>query len=320
MTAANGKRCLVGDKLSADGLAILSASPFETVIKVGLSPAELAATIVDFDGIIIRSGCKITAEILARKGRLGAIVRAGVGVDNVDLDAAKKAGVAVMNTPGGSTNAVAELALGMILAMARDLSAADRSMKEGRWDKKAFEGAEVAGKTLGIAGLGRIGLALARKAQGLGMKTIGFDPITPAEVAAKNGVEKLEPEAVFTASDYLSLHLPLLPETKHLVNATVLARMKKGVRILNCARGGVIDEKALLAALESGYVAGAGLDVFENEPPTDDDSLALVRHPRVVATPHIGAATKEAQASVSGEAAEVMRDYLVAGTIRNRVA
>jgi D-3-phosphoglycerate dehydrogenase len=315
MTAA--PRCLVADPLSEEGLKILREAPFETVVQTDLSPSAFAEVVREFDGVIIRSKTRITAEVLARRGRLRAVVRAGVGVDNVDCEAAKRHGVVVLNTPGGSTNAVAELALAMLLALSRDLGAVDRSMKEGRWEKKGLEGTEVAGKTLGIAGLGRIGLALARKAQGIGMRTIGFDPITPEEVARRNGVEKMEPDAVFAASDYLSLHLPLQPDTRHLINAETIARMKKGVRILNCARGGVVDEAALLAALERGHVAGAGLDVFEEEPPVD---LSLVRHPRVIATPHIGAATKEAQASVAREAAEVMRDFLTAGTIRNRVA
>lgn len=310
------KRVLVSDELADEAVAAMRKAGLEVDAKPGLDETALAEAVGSYDGLVIRSATKVTKAVLARKGRLRIVVRAGVGVDNVDLEAARAAGVRVANTPGGSTNAVAELALGMILALAREIPAADRSMKAGRWEKKSFLGTEVAGKTLGIVGLGRIGLALAEKAQALGMTTIGCDPITPAEVAAKHGVSKKEQDEVFAASDYLSLHVPLLPETKHLVREETIARMKPGVRIVNCARGGVIDEHALAAALDSGHVAGAALDVYETEPPGGN---SIAAHPKVVATPHIGAATREAQASVSTEAAEVMIAFLVAGEARNVV-
>ncbi len=309
-------RILVSDKLSTDGLAVLDAA--KSVLsydnKTGLSADDLKKIIGEYDGIIIRSATKLTKDILSAATKLKVVARAGVGVDNVDLAYAKEKGIAVMNTPGGSTSAVAELALAMMLGMARRLTEADGSMKAGKWEKKTMEGVQLAGKTLGIIGMGRIGRKLAQYCRALGMTTIGYDPIVTADA---EGLTRVSLDNVLRMSDYISLHVPLTPETKHVVNDAAIAKMKKGVRILNCARGGVIDEAALARALDSGQVAGAGLDVFEAEPPA---AGSVATHPKVIATPHIGAATAEAQSSVSSEAAEIIVHYVKTGEIMNRVA
>lgn len=310
------KKVLVSDKLSADGLAILekAVDVVSVDVKVGMTPDELSACIGSYDAIIIRSATRLTSDILSRATGLKAVVRAGVGVDNVDLAAAKAKGIAVMNTPGGATSAVAELALGMMLSLARRLTEADASMKAGRWEKKTLEGVQLLGKTLGVVGLGRIGRKLADYCRALGMTTIGYDPLVTGEVV---GIEKVTFDELLARADYISLHVPLTPETKNLFGATNIAKMKKGVRIINCARGGVVDETALAAALDSGHVAGAGFDVFAAEPPSAGNIGA---HQKVVATPHIGAATAEAQASVSGEAAEIIVAWARTGALSNRVA
>lgn len=309
-------RILVSDKLSADGLAILEAAGSVLAYdnKTGMAPEELKTVIGGYDGIIIRSATKLTKDVLAAASKLKVVARAGVGVDNVDLSFAKEKGIAVMNTPGGSTSAVAELALAMMLSLARRLPEADASMKAGKWEKKTMEGVQLAGKTLGVIGMGRIGRKLAQYCRALGMTTIGYDPVVTADV---DGLTRVSLDNVLRMSDYISLHVPLTPETKHIVGDETIAKMKKGVRILNCARGGVIDEAALARALDSGHVAGAGLDVFEEEPPKSE---SIAAHPRIIATPHIGAATAEAQSSVSSEAAEIIVHYVRTGEIMNRVA
>ncbi len=310
------KKVLVSDKLSTDGLAILEKAK-DTVqadVKVGMTPEQLMACIGDYDAIIIRSATKLTKDVLQKATNLKAVARAGVGVDNVDLAFAREKGIAVMNTPGGSTSAVAEIALAMMLALCRRLVEADLTMKAGRWEKKALEGTQLTGKTLGIIGLGRIGRKLGEFSRALGMTTIGYDPLVPGDVA---GISKVTLDELYAQSDYITLHIPLTPDTKNLINAEAIAKMKNGVRIINCARGGVLDEDALRAALDSGKVAGAGLDVFAQEPPAAGN---VGTHPKVVATPHVGAATAEAQASVSGEAAEIIIDWARTGEFQNRVA
>jgi D-3-phosphoglycerate dehydrogenase len=309
-------RVLVSDKCSPDGVAILEAAKdaVQLDVKTGMTADELKGVIGKYDAIIIRSATKLTKDVLEKATKLKAVARAGVGVDNVDLKYAKERGIAVMNTPGGSTSAVAELALGMMLALARRLCYADATMKAGKWEKKTLEGAQLNGKTLGIVGLGRIGRKLGDYARALGMKTVGYDPLVTGAV---EGVTKVSLDELYAQSDYISLHIPLTPETKHIIGEASIAKMKKGVRIINCARGGVIDEAALGRALDSGHVAGAGLDVFEAEPPAAEN---VGRHPGVVATPHIGAATAEAQASVSSEAAEIIVHFARTGVAQNRVA
>lgn len=308
-------RVLVTDGLEAEGLEAMRRAGLE-VVEAKADPARL----VGVAAMIVRSATKVTADLLAAAPDLRCVVRAGVGVDNIDLEAAKARGVAVMNTPGASTNAVAELAMGMIFALFREIPRADASMKAGRWEKKAFEGGEVAGKTLGIVGLGRIGLALARKAVGVGMTVIGCDPITSAEAAAAAGATKVSEDDLLGRADVLSLHVPALPETVGMVDAAWIGRTKPGAFLVNCARGNLIVEGDLLAALDSGRLAGAALDVFAEEPPKGGPTRRLAAHPRVIATPHIGAATREAQAAVGLEAAEVVVAYLTQGVARNRVA
>lgn len=308
-------KVLVSDKLSQDGVDMLKAESahFTTDVKVGMSPDELKSVIGSYDAIIIRSATKLTKDALAEAKTLKAVVRAGVGVDNVDLAYAKERGIAVMNTPGGATSAVAELAIAMMLSLCRRLPESDASMKAGKWDKKNLEGTQLSSKTLGVIGLGRIGRKLGEYARAFGMKTVGYDPLVPGEV---DGFSKVALDEIYASADYISLHVPLTPETKHMIGDASIAKMKKGVRIINCARGGTVDEAALVRALDSGHVAGAGLDVFEKEPP---EYTGASKHPKVIATPHIGASTEEAQSSVSGEAAEIIIHYAKTGEFRNRL-
>ena len=309
-------KVLVSDKLSNDGLKILESAKdsISVDVKVGLTPEQLKEIIEEYDAIIIRSATKLTKDVLEKAVRLKAVARAGVGVDNVDLAFAKEKGIGVMNTPGGSTSAVAELALGMMLSLCRSIPFADASMKSGKWEKKSLIGVQLADKTLGIIGMGRIGRKLSEYARALGMTVIGYDPIVKTDLA---GIKRVELENLFESADWISLHVPMTPETKGIINDASIAKMKNGVRIINCARGGVIDEAALKRGLDSGKVAGAGLDVFEKEPPAAEN-IAL--HPKVIATPHVGAATAEAQASVSSEAAEIIINFARTGQYLNRVA
>src|SRR5262249_14592659 len=249
----------------------------------------------------------LTAEVLEGKPRLRAIVRAGVGVDNIDVTAATRRGIVVMNTPGGNTVSTAEHTMALMLALARNVPRANDSLKSGRWDRNQFTGTQLEGKTLGVIGLGRVGLAVARRAQAFGMTVIGFDPFLAAEKAHELGIESLRGlDDLWGRADFLTLHTPLTAETRHLIGAPEIARMKPSVRILNCARGGLIDEAALVEALAAGRVAGAAIDVFEPEPPPGGHPL--VSHPRVVVTPHLGASTEEAQVSVAIEAARLLAD------------
>ena len=309
-------KVLVSDKLSNDGLKILESAKDSIIVdvKVGLTPEQLKEIIGEYDAIIIRSATKLTKDVLEKAVRLKAVARAGVGVDNVDLAFAKEKGIGVMNTPGGSTSAVAELALGMMLSLCRSIPFADASMKSGKWEKKSLIGVQLADKTLGIIGMGRIGRKLSEYARALGMTVIGYNPIVKTDLA---GIKRVELENLFESADWISLHVPMTPETKGIINDASIAKMKNGVRIINCARGGVIDEAALKCGLDSGKVAGAGLDVFEKEPPAAEN-IAL--HPKVIATPHVGAATAEAQASVSSEAAEIIINFARTGQYLNRVA
>lgn len=254
---------------------------------------ELIAEIKDYDGLVVRSATKVTADIIEAAGNLKIIGRAGTGVDNVDVDAATKKGIIVMNTPSGNTISAAELTCALIMSLSRHVPQAAMSMKAGNWDRKKFMGAELYGKVLGIVGLGRIGKEVASRMQSFGMKTIGYDPITPFEVSASWGVEQMSLEQLWPQCDYITVHTPLMPSTVGLLNDDTFAKCKKGVKVVNCARGGIIDEAALVRALESGQCGGAGLDVFVEEPPKD---RALVDHPNVIGCPHLGASTKEAQA------------------------
>jgi len=294
-------KILITDGLKPAGQAILSQEA-EVDDRNGISAAELLTAIASYDAVIVRSRTKITAEVLeAGAPRLKVVGRAGVGVDNIDLEAAKARGIKVVNAPQASTNAVAELAIGMMFALARRLAEADASMKRGEWLKKQLTGTELHGKTLGVVGMGRIGSRVGELAKALGMEIIGYDPLIPAEEIARRGAQPVAtlPE-LYARADVITLHVPLTPETRGMVNAKAFAQMKPGVFLICAARGGVIDEEALYQALESGQVSGAGLDVFATEPP---GASPLVSHPRVVATPHIGAQTQEAQTRVATDIA-----------------
>jgi D-3-phosphoglycerate dehydrogenase len=282
---------LIADGLEENGQAILRSSA-NVDNHTSVSPEELLKIIEDYDALIVRSRTKVTAQVFAAATRLKVVGRAGVGVDNIDLEAAREHSVTVVNAPESTSLAVAELTLGLLLSLAREIPRADAGMKQGDWLKKDLSGIELHGKTLGILGMGRIGAEVGKRAAAFGMTVLGYDPFIPAGAIRQRGAEPADLDSLYARSDYISLHVPLTDETHLMVNEQALGRMKRGVRILCTARGGLIDEPALLAALESGQVAGAALDVYASEPPGSTD---LVRHPKVIATPHVGAQTEEAQ-------------------------
>ncbi|XP_053326867.1 D-3-phosphoglycerate dehydrogenase [Spea bombifrons] len=293
MSLSEIRRILISDSLAPACASILrSQGGIEVTESPGLSPEQLLSVIKDYDGLIVRSATKVGADVLQAGSRLKVVGRAGTGVDNVDVEAATKNGVIVMNTPTGNSISAAELTCGLILSLSRQIPQAAASMKEGRWDRKKFMGSELHGKTLGVLGLGRIGKEVAVRMQAFQMKTIGYDPVIPPEVTAEFGVQQFALEEIWEQCDYITVHTPLLPSTTGLINDEAFSRCKRGVRVINCARGGIIDEEALLRALESGQCGGAGLDVFTEEPPRDK---ALVNHPLVISLPHLGASTNEAQ-------------------------
>lgn len=271
------------------------------------SEADYIKIIGDYDGLVVRSASKVTAAILKHATKMRVIGRAGVGVDNINVPEATKHGIMVMNTPGGNTVSTAQLALSLLCSMARNIPAADISVKQGLWDRKSFTGVELNGKTLGIIGCGRIGQVVASCAKTIGMNVIGYDPIMKAEELTDVGIKKEELEGIWAKSDFITVHTPLIPETTNLLNDTTLAKCKTGVRIVNCARGGIVDEAALLRALDSGKVAGAALDVFTSEPPKEN-LKPLIAHPKLVCTPHLGASTEEAQINVARDIAQQMCD------------
>ncbi len=311
-------KVLVSDKLAPEGLAILNAAEgLEVASRPGLPVPELLDAIGEYEGLVIRSGTKVTAELIERADKLRVIGRAGIGVDNVDVEAASKRGIVVMNTPGGNNVTTAEHAITMMLAVARHIPQANASLRAGKWERNAFVGTEVSGKTLGVVGVGNIGSIVADRAKGLAMHVVAFDPFLTPEAAARLGIELVSLEDLYARADFVSVHTPLTPETRGLIGRSSFSRMKKGVRIVNCARGGIVDEEALLEALNSGQVAGAALDVFAAEPPPADSPL--IAHPAVVATPHLGASTGEAQLNVAIAVAEQVRDYLLTGEVRNAV-
>ena len=310
-------KILIADSISERAMEILRAQEtWETVFLPKKAGANVADEIRDADALVVRSATKVTAQLLAGAGRLRVIGRAGVGVDNVDLDAATQKGVVVMNTPGGNAISVAEHTMALLLALARRVPQADASMKQGRWEKKKLEGMELRGKTLGLIGLGQIGAGVARLAKAFEMQITAFDPYVSSLLAGELEVKLATLEEVLKSTDFLSLHCSATPETRHLINARTLALVQPGIRIVNCARGELVNEQDLLAAIESGQVAGAGLDVFEAEPPKDSK---LVSHPNVVATPHIAGSTEEAQEIVGIRIAEQIRDFLVSGVARSAV-
>src|SRR5450432_5691 len=309
-------KVLIADKLSPAALAIFKERGVDADVKTGLSKEELLKIVDQYDGIAIRSASKITADVIKAAKNLKVIGRAGIGVDNVDIPAATAAGVIVMNTPFGNSITTAEHAISLMLALARDLPAANASTQAGKWEKNRFMGVEITGKVLGLIGAGNIGSIVADRAKGLKMRVIAYDPYLSPERAVELGVEKVELSELLARADFITLHVPMTAETKNILSADAIAKMKKGVRIINCARGGLVDEKALRAALDSGQVAGAAFDVFVEEPATQNP---LFGHPNVVCTPHLGAATTEAQENVALQVAEQMSDYLLSGAISNAV-
>ncbi len=312
-------RVLITDNLSAAGLSVLENTPgIQVDVRSGLTPADVREALKEADGIIIRSGTTLTPEILEGQQRLKVIVRAGVGVDNIDLPAATRAGIIVMNTPAGNTTSTAEHTVAMLLALSRNIGPAAQSMREGRWDRKKYTGTQLAGKTIGVIGLGRIGQTVASRCRGLQMTVLGYDPFLAEEKAAEHGIELYrDVDELIGRCDFLTVHTPLTDETRSLLNADRLQRCKPGVRIINCARGGIVDEEALADAIESGHVAGAAIDVFTSEPPAAE--CRLTKLPQVLCTPHLGASTDEAQEQVAVEAAEIITAFLTRNEVRYAV-
>ena len=307
-------RVLISDPLPPLVREILEETGKIEVLE-GQGPIE--TELPSIHGWIVRSGTTVDAASLERATSLRCVCRAGAGVDNVDIPAANARDVVVMNTADANANAAAEQTIALMFALARHTPAAAQSMAEGRWDRKTYVGIELAGRTLGVIGLGKIGRGVATKARGLGMRIIGYDPVTPTDVTAPLGIERVELDAIWGASDFISLHVPMNDATRHIVGRENLSRCRDGVRIVNCARGGVVDPEALLEGVENGKVAGAALDVFDPEPL--DEASPLRSHPRVICTPHLGASTEEAQRNVGVMSAEQVRDCLISGEIRNRV-
>lgn len=308
-------KVLVADPISPKGVELLKQRGFETVEAYGSTPEKIKELIVDADAVIVRSETKITADVIACSKKLKAIGRAGVGVDNIDIPAASEKGIVVMNTPTGNTIATAELTFTHILCGTRPIAQANASIRDGKWDRKSFKGTELKGKTFAVLGMGRIGTEVSKRAMAFGMKVIAYDPFLTEARAKTLGVQIVELEEAFKNADYITVHMPLTQATKYMIDEKAFALMKDGVRVFNCARGGIIKETALVEALKSGKVKAAGLDVYEHEPLAADSPLR--QFPNLVMTPHLGASTKEAQESCGIEVAEVISDALSGGAIRN---
>ncbi|MBI4340672.1 MAG: phosphoglycerate dehydrogenase [Candidatus Omnitrophica bacterium] len=311
-------KVLIADKLSDDGVTLLKAEPGLSVdVKTGLSPQDLAQIVGPYEGLVVRSTTKVTKEVIEKAGRLKVIGRAGVGLDNVDADAATKRGIIVMNVPAGNTISTAEHTLSMIMACARRIPQADASLHGGAWERTKFVGTELFGKMLGIVGLGKIGTEVARRAQSFGMHIVAYDPFLSPERAQQMDIQLTDLPTLYQTADFITVHVPLNADTKGMIGEQEIAAMKKGVRLINCARGGIINEQALAAAIKAGQVAGAAIDVFEEEPPPKDHPLLAL--PQVVVTPHLGASTEEAQLNVAIEVAKQVADALLGRGIRNAV-
>jgi D-3-phosphoglycerate dehydrogenase len=309
-------KVLISDKLSPAAVQIFKDRGIEVDFKPGLSPADLRAIIGAYDGLAVRSATKVTRELMEAAPKLKVVGRAGIGVDNVDVTTATARGVVVMNTPFGNAITTAEHAIAMMFALARQLPDASASTKAGKWEKNRFMGVELFGKTLGLIGCGNIGSIVADRALGLKMKVIAFDPFLSEKRAVEIGVEKVELDDLIARADFITLHTPLTEQTRNVISRDAIARMKKGARLINCARGGLVDEAALYDALKSGHLAGAALDVFETEPATDSPLFGL---DNVVCTPHLGAATAEAQENVALQVADQMADFLLTGAVSNAI-
>jgi len=311
------RKVLISDEVSRRALDRFEAEPGLAVdYRPGLAAAELERIVGDYEALVVRSQTKVTARVIEKAAALTVIGRAGTGVDNVDLEAATRRGIVVMNVPGGNTVSAAEHTMAMLLSMARGIPAADRSMRAGRWERGRFVGSELEGKVLGVLGMGKIGREVAHRARAFGMDVLGYDPFVSADDLTRTHTAFVPLEQLFHRSDFITVHTPLTPETRHLVGDAELAACKPGVRIVNCARGGIVDEKALARHLASGHVAGAALDVYEEEPPRD---LPLRDMDNVVLTPHLAASTAEAQEKVAVIIAEQVCDYLRDGVARNAV-
>ncbi len=309
-------KVLITDKIAQEGIDLLNSTDgVEAVVKTGIGEDELAKIIGEHDGLIIRSGTKVTAKVLANPGKLKAIARAGVGVDNIDIPEATRKGIMVMNTPGGNTLSAAEHTMALMLAMSRNVVPACNSLKSGAWDRKKYMGNQLNGKILGIIGLGRIGMAVAKMAKGFNMKILGYDPLAAPANAEKLGIEVIdELERIFREADYISVHVPKNKQTLNMIDAEQIGMMKPTVRLVNCARGGIINEDALYNALAKGAMAGAALDVYPTEPP---ENTRFTESENCLVTPHLGASTREAQIDVAVEAAEILVDALAGGPVRN---
>ena len=303
-----GSRILVADQISPEGIEILKGGA-KVDVRTGMTPEELAEVLPTYHGLVVRSQTKVTRDALEKASQLRVVGRAGVGVDNIDVEAASERGIVVVNAPAGNTISAAELTVALLLALARHVVSADQSLHRGEWKRSSFVGVEVRGKTVGLIGLGQVGSAVARRLRALEMNVLGFDPFVPAERAQMLGVELSGLDGLLERSDFVSLHCALTPDTTHLLGAKRIRRMKQGARLVNAARGGLVDEAALLEALDSGHLAGAALDVFEEEPPNKDNPL--LRHPKIVTTPHLGASTLEAQEQVAVDVAREVLQVLV---------
>jgi D-3-phosphoglycerate dehydrogenase len=309
-------KIVLAEKVSPATLAVFAAEPGWEVLTHDKLPDGLPAALADADALVVRSAVQVDDALMEKAPKLRVIGRAGVGVDNIDAEAATRRGIVVMNTPGANAVAVAELTIALMLALARKLPTANATMHAGKWEKKSLQGAELRSKTLGILGLGRIGLEVAKRARGFGLEIVGSDPFVSAAVARENGIVLLPMDELFAKADYLTLHVGLTPQTQGVINAKTLAAMKKGVRIINCARGELVDDAALVAALKSGQVAGAALDVFAQEPLKDSPYFEL---DNVILTPHIAGSTAEAQEAVGIQIAMQVREYLKLGVVQNAV-
>ncbi|HMK65288.1 MAG TPA: phosphoglycerate dehydrogenase [Thermodesulfobacteriota bacterium] len=310
-------KILVSDSLSEKGVEIFKkAKGIEVDVKTGLPPEELKAIIKDYDGLVIRSATKVTPEIIEAADNLKVVGRAGIGLDNVDIPAASKRGIVVMNTPEGNTITTAEHTISLLLAMARKIPQATASLKAKKWEKKKFQGHELFNKTLGIIGMGKIGSIVADRAKGMKMQVIAFDPFIKPEILQKQGIESVTLEELYQRAQFISIHTPKTKDTLGLINAQAITQMKPGVMIVNCSRGGIVDEKALYDGLVSGKIAGAALDVFETEPPGESPLMTL---DNFICTPHLGASTEEAQENVAVDVAEQIVDFLLHGVIKNAV-
>ncbi len=293
-------KILVADPIGAEGVDLLKAHA-EVDVKTGMSPPELLAVIAEYEGLVVRSETKVTKEVIEQAKKLQVVGRAGIGVDNIDLDAATAAGIAVVNAPTGNTVAAAEHTMALMLALSRNVPSAHSSLKSGEWKRSAFMGVEVRAKTLGVCGLGRVGSEVARRAQSFDMKLVGYDPFVSPDYAKRMGIELVTLEELLGQSDFITLHTPLTDGTRHMIGSEQVKMLKPGARLVNVARGELIDEQAILDGLESGHLGGVALDVFAQEPPQNTE---LVEHPKVVVTPHLGASTEEAQREVAIEASE----------------